>query len=109
MFKVAKRLEIFEKSIIDDLECKINAAKLRWAKVRILRHKEIAHKELKSSRGEIYKLAKLTPNEFKNLISESYKIINIFACGLGKPRFTLAPVTSADFENLLSDLGGKGG
>lgn len=76
--KVVKKNKIFKDKEFNALISEYKKASFIWEKVKILRHNLYAHNSLKFvDYKDVYKKANVTPDEFKELIELSIKIIDI--------------------------------
>lgn len=79
-------------------------AKELWIKICTLRNKYIAHKNYQLTKGAIYKEAKITPNQIKELIDISLIIFNKLWVCLGKQPHEIDEFTTRDTKKLFDDL-----
>ncbi len=104
LIKIAKNDDSFTKDELNILDKKFDSAIEIWEKVRILRHKYYAHLKYDLTPNKIYKEAKIKPDEFLELIMQSYDIFNIIREHFKKPEIPLVS-TEDDLYKLLNDLG----
>jgi len=76
LIKLVKKDDIISNSDFSEIEEKYNRALVIWEKVKILRNKYYAHQAFDLNIKELYRQAKITPDEFKELIDLTTNIMN---------------------------------
>lgn len=89
---------------IQKIENEIAQIKPLWVKVSILRNKLFGHKSNAFDNEEIWKEAKVTPNEFRKLIDVSKKILNQLTSVWNKSGHAFNLSSKEDTIELLEDL-----
>jgi len=89
---------------IQKIEVEIAQIKSLWVKVSILRNKLFGHKSNALDNEEIWKEAKVTPNEFRKLIDESKKILNQLTSVWDRSGHAFNLSSKEDTIELLEDL-----
>lgn len=89
---------------IQNIEAEISQIKPLWVKVSILRNKLFGHKSNALDNEEIWKEAKVTPNEFRDLIDESKKILNHLTSLWDRSGHAFNLSSKKDTIKLLEDL-----
>lgn len=89
---------------IQKIEAEISQIKSLWVKVSILRNKLFGHKSNALDNEEIWKEAKVTPNEFRKLIDESKKILNQLTSVWDRSGHAFNLSSKEDTIELLEDL-----
>lgn len=84
-------------------------AELVAAKVRVLRHKAIAHRDARISYNDAFKMAEVTPGQLRELTELALEMVNRLyrACGMQEQSFTDLP--KEDAEDMMINLGRIGG
>jgi len=104
LLKTAKGLKLVDSSINKKLKRKISESKKIWKKICILRHNFLAHRNYSLTKKEIYKLAKITPNQMKRMIDLSLKIFNTLWMKVEKYPRRIDDFTSRDILKILKIL-----
>jgi len=104
LLKDAENLKLIDSLQNLKLQRKLLEAKKIWKKICILRHNLLAHRNYIMTKEEIYKLARLTPNQAKRLIDLSLKIFNTMWMKIEKYPKRIDEFTSRDTINLLKCL-----
>ena len=86
------------------LKRKLSEVKKIWKKICILRHNFLAHRNYFMTKEEIYKLAKITPDQIKRMIDLSIKIFNTFWMKIEKYPRRIDKFTSRDTLRILKAL-----
>lgn len=82
----------------------IKKIKPLWVKVSILRNNMFGHKSNALDNDDIWKKAKVTPNEFKKLIDESKKVLNEMTSLWDRSGHAFNLSATKDTVDLLQDL-----
>ena len=90
--------------LVKKIEEKESVAKKTWIKICKLRSELFAHTNRASSRSEIYKAAKLRPNEIKGLTEQYLIILNMYAGVIGQPKTVFNDYTTQSTYELLDKL-----
>ena len=77
ILRQGKELGILDKDDITVLNNLVTIAKPTWEKVAILRSSIFAHKNLHLTREEIYKKARLTPDQIKELTEKMFVLLRV--------------------------------
>ncbi len=103
LIKLVKNDNSFTEEELININKKFESACKIWEKIKILRHNYYAHLKYDLTPREIYKEAKIKPDEFLELINLSYDIFNIVRKHFKE---TEIPLVSPGFDlyNLLNDL-----
>lgn len=93
--KAIGQLDAKDVSIVDAL---LAEAKPIADKVAILRHKAFAHRSAHISYNDVFKMAAVKPDQFRNLTDMALKITNrlCLACRVGDHHFTELPREAAE-------------
>ncbi len=102
--KEAHSLRLIDSKLNKKLKRKIIEASTIWKKICILRHNLLAHRHHTLTKNEIYKLAKITPNQIKQLINLSLKIFNTLWTSLENKPKAIKEFTSRDTYRVLEIL-----
>ncbi len=86
------------------LKRRLLEVKKTWEKIRILRHNLLAHRNCSMTSSEIYKLAKITPNQIKRMIDLSAGIFNTVWMKIKKKPKSLNEYTYLDTMKMLEAL-----
>lgn len=97
------------KSLLEDkerieIQQLIFKAKAIWKKVTILRSNLFAHRNNELSRSGVYKIAKITPNEFRDLTVFSLTILNYIAVKVYEPVRKFEDIEARDMDEILGIL-----
>jgi len=76
LFRLVKQNNTFSHEDFSEIEKIYNRAVTIWEKVKIIRHNFVAHRSLGQDISKIYEIAKIKPDEFKELIDLTTKILN---------------------------------
>lgn len=87
-------------------ESEIQEIKPLWVKVTIIRNNLFGHKSNALDNEDIWKLASVTPNEIKNLIDNSKRILNEMTNLWNKSSHAFNLSATEDTLQLLEDLKG---
>lgn len=101
MVENAGALPVSERSELDKLH---RAAKPLWRKVSIIRSEIFAHRTKGSTPEKSFARAGLSPNEIKNLIDLSKKIVNLLSQAFDRSTFAFNLSAEADTRRLLEAL-----
>jgi len=82
----------------------INKIKPSWKKICIIRNNLFAHKTDNFDQDDIFKIANVAPNEFKEIIDKSINLINGITYILDEPIYVFNISASQDTIRLLNDL-----
>lgn len=104
LVKIVKNQGSVSEIDIQKIETEITQIKPLWVKVSILRNKLFGHKSNALDNEEIWKEAKVTPNEFRKLIDESKKILNQAASLWDRSGHAFNLSSKEDTIELLEDL-----
>ncbi len=104
LLRTAKALRLVNPCINKKFRQKMSEAKKIWGKICILRHNFLAHHNYFLTKKEIYKLAKITPNQIKRLIDLSVKIFNTLWMQIEKYPKGIDDSTSKDTLKMLEVL-----
>jgi len=77
------------------------------AKVRVLRHKAIAHRDARISYNDVFEMAEVTPDQLRELTDSALEMVNLLyrACGMQEQFFTALPKEAA--EGMMLALAGS--
>ncbi|MGZ4883694.1 MAG: AbiU2 domain-containing protein [Halobacteriota archaeon] len=91
-------------STIDEIELLQKNLKPLWLKVKLLRNEAFAHRTRALSFDEIFKKAKATPNDLRDLIEKTKHLINRVTRALDNSSHSFNLDASSDLLRLLQDL-----
>jgi len=103
LIKIVNKDKSFTKEELNILNEKYESAFEIWEEVKILRHNYFAHLKYDLGKDEIFKDAKIKPDEFYELIMLSYDIFNIIRKHFNEPEIPLVSPTN-DLHKLLNNL-----
>lgn len=100
---------VFEKKIVDkntknQIQMKLEEIKPLWKKIAILRSELYAHSSIKLTYPAIFKKAKITPNEIKQLIDLSKDLLNLISSSTMRSHHLFSISASEDTKKILDDL-----
>ncbi len=101
--------DINERSLLSstdkrNIRIKKKQAIIIWGKVKELRHKLFAHRDKNLTLKEIYAIANITPNDFRDLTQYTLEILNYIAPVLHKNKIRFRREVRNDAVNLLRIL-----
>ncbi len=96
----------FSKEEINYIQKQREKALVIWKKVTILRNNYFAHLKFEIDEKNLYRLAKITPDELKELINLSIDILNRIRQHYREAEITLISPED-DIDRLFEDLGSK--
>lgn len=82
----------------------IMQTKVLWKKVSILRNNLFGHKANALDNDEIWKKASVTPNQFRDLINDCQRILNMVTSTLNRNSHAFNLSATRDTKKLLEDL-----
>ena len=107
LIKLVKKDDIISNSDFSEIEEKYNRALVIWEKVKIIRHKYYAHQAFNVDIKEVYRRAKITPDEFKELIELTTNIMNTINSQYNRTQIAYNMLSAKeDTYHLLDELQG---
>lgn len=104
LIKLFEREKIIDTKTRKYIEPDYQKAQCLWKKVAILRNNIYAHRKNKMSYKEIYAKAKITPNQIRDLIALSKKIINTLTMLWNNNTYAFYLSATGNTKQLLTDL-----
>lgn len=104
LLKVLKNENQIKNSEIKTFELEIKTIKPLWVKVSVLRNKMFGHRSNALNDNAIWKEASVTPDQFKQLIEESERILNAMTSALNRSSHLFNLSSKKDVVHLLEDL-----
>ncbi len=104
LVKMIKEQGSVSETDIQKIESAITQIKPLWVKVSVLRNKLFGHKSNALDSEEIWKEARVKPNEFRKLIDESKKILNQLTSLWDRSDYDFNLSSHGDTIKLLEDL-----
>jgi hypothetical protein len=102
--KILKSQDSIPNQELKKIESEIKKIKPLWVKVSVLRNKMFGHRSNALNDDGIWKEAKVTPNQFKQLIDESKRILNEITSLWNRSSHAFNLSSTKDTVNLLEDL-----
>ena len=103
LFKRLKKTNFSESKLVE-LENLYKQAKPLWLKISVLRNKAFGHRNNQLTVSEIFEEAKVKPNEFKELMEVTKKILNITSQEWNQSTHAFNLGAEASTKLLLQDL-----
>ncbi|MDP8263852.1 MAG: hypothetical protein P9M12_00030 [Candidatus Aceula lacicola] len=101
---IGARSNLISRDSLKELrESKKEALKI-WKKIKVIRNSLIAHQCNRMTRSGIYKLAKITPNQMKELTNLSLLILNKISVSLGQKKRFFDGLITEDMIKILTLL-----
>jgi len=104
LYNKVDKLELLDKNSKNNFMKRQKECKNIWKKVTIIRSNLLAHRNYKLTRNQIYKKAKLSPNQMKRLIELSLKNFNALWLKVEKYPKKLDNFTNRDTLQVLKAL-----
>jgi len=104
ILKDAEKLRVIDFSKNKKLKRKLSEVMAIWKKICILRHNVLAHHNYFLTRKQVYRLAKINPNQIKRMIDLSLKIFNTIWMKIDKDPKQLDEFTSMYTIRVLETL-----
>ncbi|HBI48075.1 MAG TPA: hypothetical protein DDX93_05090 [Smithella sp.] len=104
LLKILKSQDSIPNQELKKIESEIKKIKPLWVKVSVLRNKMFGHRSNALNDDGIWKEAKVTPNQFKQLIDESKRILNEITSLWNRSSHAFNLSSTKDTVNLLEDL-----
>lgn len=100
----AQKLKIIEEAGVNTLNRSVEKVDSIWSKVMILRSNLFAHRSDTLTVNEIYKKAKITPNQMKELMEVALEILNSICLKTDKSKRRFEDFVARDTYNVLNAL-----
>jgi hypothetical protein len=101
---VARSQHVIAHCTYESAKAMLEATEAVSCKVRVLRNKLFAHRSASLSYADAFRMAELTPDQLRDLISDGLHIANTLLTALGLQNESFFELPRADAKTLLDDL-----
>jgi hypothetical protein len=104
LIKLLNDNSLLDLEVQEKMEGEIKSLKVLWKKVAVLRSELFAHTSIDLSYREVFKKAEISPNNMRDLIERSKKLLNQISKGLERNTYIFNIKATGDTIRVLEDL-----